>query len=148
MQIYKDASGLFVKGKYRAVMTAVLNLGISIILVKNIGLAGVFLGSIISRMVTTWWYDAWLLYRHGFHKSPLPYFRNCLSTMILIIVSTAIVQRFTLMWQGATWPDIVIKGILCVIVVNGIYLLIYGRSKEFRYLLSKVELILKKKSSV
>lgn len=148
VQIYKDASGLFVKGKYRAVMTAVLNLGISIILVKNIGLAGVFLGSIISRMVTTWWYDAWLLYRHGFHKSPLPYFRNCLSTMILIIVSTAIVQRFTLMWQGATWPDIVIKGILCVIVVNGIYLLIYGRSKEFRYLLSKVELILKKKSSV
>ena len=148
VQIYTDASGLFVKGKYRAVMTAVLNLGISIILVKNIGLAGVFLGSIISRMVTTWWYDAWLLYRHGFHKSPLPYFRNCLSTMILIIVSTAIVQRFTLMWQGATWPDIVIKGILCVIVVNGIYLLIYGRSKEFRYLLSKVELILKKKSSV
>ena len=68
--------------------------------------------------------------------------------MILIIVSTAIVQRFTLMWQGATWTDIVIKGILCVIVVNGIYLLIYGRSKEFRYLLSKVELILKKKSSV
>ena len=145
VQIYKDASGLFVKGKYRAVMTAVLNLGISIILVRRIGLAGVFLGSIISRMVTTWWYDAWLLYRHGFHKSPLPYFRNCLATTVLIIVSTALVEWLTQIWQKVTWPGIFIKGFFCVVVVNGIYLLLYGRSKEFKYLLGKVKLILKKK---
>ena len=145
VQIYKDASGLFVKGKYRAVMTAVLNLVISIILVRRIGLAGVFLGSIISRMVTTWWYDVWLLYRYGFQKSPLPYFRNCLSTTILVIVSTVLVQRLGLMWQEATWMGIFIKGILCVVVVNGLYLLIYGRSKEFRYLLDKVKSILLKK---
>lgn len=144
VQIYIDASGLFVKGKYRAVMTAVLNLGISIILVKCIGLSGVFLGSIISRMVTTWWYDAWLLYRHGFHKSPLPYFRNCLSTTILIIVSTVFVWRFTMLWQGTTWLGIFIKGIMCVVVVNGIYFLIYGRSQEFKYLLSKIKVIQKK----
>ena len=125
-------------------MTAVLNLGISIILVKCIGLSGVFLGSIISRMVTTWWYDAWLLYRHGFHKSPLPYFRNCLSTTILIIVSTVFVWRFTMLWQGTTWLGIFIKGIMCVVVVNGIYFLIYGRSQEFKYLLSKIKVIQKK----
>lgn len=147
VQIYKDASGLFVRGKYRAVMTAVLNLGISIILVKSIGLAGVFLGSIISRMVTTFWYDAWLLYKYGFHASPLPYFRNFLATMILIVLNTMLIQWITLPLYAATWAGIFLKGILCIVVVNGIYILIYGRSNEFHYLKDKIISILKKKKS-
>ena len=90
VRIYRDASGLFVRGKYRAVLAAVMNLIISIILVKKIGLAGVFLGSIISRMVTTWWFDAWILYKYGFHTSSWPFFRNFLATMLLTVLSTEI----------------------------------------------------------
>lgn len=145
VRIYKDASGLFVRGKYRAVLAAVMNLVISIILVKRIGLTGVFLGSIISRMVTTWWFDAWILYKYGFQTSPWPFFRNFLATMVLVILSTVLVERIAFPWQEASWPAIVIKGILCVLVTNGIYLLVYGRSEEFHYLTEKIKLILKRK---
>lgn len=145
VQIYKDASGLFVKGKYRAVMTAVLNLVISIILARKIGLAGVFLGSIISRMVTTWWYDVRLLYRHGFNMSPLPFFRNCLATTVLVVLSVVLVEKISFPWRDVSWGAFFIKGILCIGITNGIYLLIYGRSREFCYLLNKVREILKLK---
>lgn len=55
--IYRDACGLFWKGKLRPVMTAVLNIFISVFLVIRIGLAGVIWGTILSWILTTWWYD-------------------------------------------------------------------------------------------
>ncbi|KIR02422.1 Flippase [Lachnospiraceae bacterium TWA4] len=132
VQIYKNVTGLFVKGKYRAVVTAVLNLVISIILVQKIGLIGVFLGSIISRLVTTWWYDAWLLYRHGFNKSPLKFYIDCIVTMGLIVVCTAIIEFLCQAFTQPTFYSIFIRSIACLIISNGIWLLIYGRSREFK----------------
>lgn len=145
VRIYRDASGLFVRGKYRALLAAAMNLVISIILVKKLGLAGVFLGSIISRMVTTWWYDAWILYKYGFHVSPWPFYRNFLATLVLTVLSAVIIQSISVPWQSAVWLTILMKGILCVIITNGIYLLVYGRSEEFRYLVEKIRQILAKK---
>lgn len=147
VRIYRDASGLFVRGKYRALLAAVMNLVISIILVKKMGLAGVFLGSIISRMVTTWWFDAWILYKYGFHVSPWPFYRNFLATMVLTVLSTVVVQSIAVPWQETVWLTILFKGVLCVVITNGIYLLVYGRSEEFRYLVGKVKQILVKKKT-
>lgn len=137
VQIYKDASGLFVKGKYRAVMTAVLNLGISIILVRKIGLSGVFLGSIISRLVTTWWYDVWLLYRYGFKKSPVRFYLDCILTMLLIILNAGIIEWLCRPWRQTTIWTFIIRGIFCITVPNLVCLIFFGRSEECQYLLQK-----------
>lgn len=145
VQIYRNASGVFVRGKYRAVIAAVMNLVVSIILVKRIGLAGVFLGSIISRIAVSWWFDAFMLYKHGFHTSPWPFFRNFLATMSLTTVSIVLIQMITVPWQQVSWIMMMIKGILCVVIPNVIYLLVYGRSEEFRYLADKVKSLLVKK---
>ena len=145
VQIYKEASGLFVKGKYRAVMTAVLNLIISIILVKKMGLAGVFLGSIISRLVTTWWYDAWLLYRYGFEKSPWKYYINCIVTIGLIFTMTYAIEWICIPLNAGLIITIIIKGIVAVLLVNTVYLLLYGKNEECRYLYDKGKSIILKK---
>lgn len=143
VQIYKNASGIFVKGKYRAVATAVLNLVISIILVRRIGLAGVFIGSIVSRLVTTWWYDAWLLYRHGFGKSPCKYYLDCLIMLVLTGGIYQVIDLICMPIKYVTWISLCVKAVLCVILPNGVYLLLYGRSMEFRYLFQKIRHLIK-----
>lgn len=145
VQIYKNASGLFVRGKYRAVATAVLNLLFSILLVRIIGLPGVFLGSIISRMVTTWWYDAWILYHFGFHKSPAHYFVHCGVTMLLIYAVSGLIQLISAPIAETTWMSLFAQVALCVLIANGAYLLIYGRSPEFRYLIEHAKRYIGKK---
>ena len=70
---YKDACGLFYKGRYRPACSAALNLILSIIFVKYWGVAGVILATIISRFLTTWWFDAWMIYHYIFIKSPISY---------------------------------------------------------------------------
>ena len=137
VQNYKNASGLFLKGKYRPVATVILNLGISIILVKHIGLSGVFLGSIISRLTTTWWFDAWILYRHGFEKSPIGYYMDCIVTVGLIYGTTVLIRWICLPWAAVSWMGIIIRGTACVIIFHVVYIMIYGKSEEMHYLKEK-----------
>ena len=145
VQVYKEATGLFVKGKYRAVLNAVLNLGISIILVKQMGLSGVFLGSIISRITTIWWYDAWLLFKYAFEQSSLKYFLNCLTTLVWIFGLSALIEWICSPIQVALWFMIIIKAAACVIIVNLLYFIVYGRTEECKYLFAKGQQMIAKR---
>ncbi len=144
VQIYRKASGLFVRGKYRAVFTTVIGLTLSLVLVKQIGLPGVFLGTIISRMVTAWWYDAWLLHRHGFGTSPVPYYLSCLLTLAMVICCTAAIQG--LAYLVGVGDDgryhFMLRCVLCVLLPNGLFIAVHGRSPEFRNLLQRVKNLL------
>lgn len=145
VQVYCNASGVFIRGKYRAVATAVLNLVISIVLADRIGIAGVLLGSIISRMTTTWWFDAWLLYRSGFDQSPWRYYRECGITLILTAGCYLAVRWMFSGMPAATWPLLALQGITAAAVPTGVYLLLYSRSKEFAYLKEKLIILLRKR---
>lgn len=141
VQISKESSGLFVRGKYRPVATAVLNLVISIVLVQRIGVMGVFLGSIISRLVTTWWYDAWLLYRHAFGISPGGYYVEYMLALALIYGLAALIQ-WLCRTVPAGWGGLLLRGAVCMLLTNGALVLIYCRSKELRYLIQKEKKLL------
>lgn len=142
MQIYKDVTGLFVKGKYRPVATVILNLVISIILVKKMGIAGVFLGSIISRMCTTWAYDGWLIYTHAFHMSPIKFYADSIVCAIVItVLSIGIETLCTYAEVPVTVWGFIARGIICVAITNMALLLLYGRREEFKIVAQKAKSI-------
>ncbi len=145
VQIFRDATGLFVRGKYRPVATAILNLVISLILVRFLGLAGVFLGTIIARLLTTLWYDAWLVCRKGFGVSPLYYYAHAGLAVLLICVLSFGLRELFLVLPVHGWLAFVVQGLICAVVSNGCYLLLYGRTKEFHYLVQKLRRLLEKR---
>jgi O-antigen/teichoic acid export membrane protein len=144
--VYKDASGLFVKGKYRAVVSAVLNFVLSIILVQYWGIAGVFMGTIISRLLTTWWYDAWLLYKHGFGMSPVKYYARYIRSCAIIAIVTLLINFVSMPLSGVKWENLIVKLIICVFLVNMVFYLLFGRSEEFIYIVDKGKNIINKKT--
>lgn len=146
VQIFKDTTGLFKKGKYRPVATVILNLGISLILVKQMGIAGVFLGSIISRMCTTWWYDVWLIHKYAFHEKPMTFYFECIMSAGVIVMLAGIIQVLcTWMSISLSWSGIIIRGILCVVIVNGFLIISNRKREEFVYLQSKAKVLIKNK---
>lgn len=64
-----NATGLFTRDKYRPLIEALLNLSISIILVRKLGIGGVFIGTIFSGLLTYYWRTIYLLYRYAFKKN-------------------------------------------------------------------------------
>lgn len=146
IQIYKDITGLFVKGKYRPVATVILNLVISIVLVRRMGIAGVFLGSIISRLCTTWVYDGWLIHRHAFHVSPVRFYLDSILTAVMITVLSG-----AILWICATLGitggilGIVLRAIIAFVITNLALLLLYRNREEFRIVFNRVKAMLLRK---
>lgn len=132
--IYRDACGLFWKGKLRPVMTAVLNIFISVFLVIRIGLAGVIWGTILSWILTTWWYDPILIYRNVFKKSPISYFLSY-GKAVLITVGMGVIT----VWLSVRIPlenlgGFVLKGFVTVLTPNIGFFIFYHKTPEFFYL--------------
>lgn len=145
VQIFREACGVFVRGKYRPVATTVLNLGISLLLVKPMGIAGVFWGSIFSRMVTTWWFDAWLLCRTCFGVSPRRYYWESGLTVVLTGLCAGLVELLFRSHPAVTWPLLIFKAVTCAVISMGTWLLLNFRTPEFAYLKETGVALLKRK---
>lgn len=132
--IYKDACGLFWQGKYRPVATAITNLAVSLALVKPMGIMGVVLGTIISRFVTTWWFEPWLVYHNVFKVSCKEYFKRYALACIMVFCNIVVIDFITVPFSEVTFINLIVKGFLCLVVPNLTAVLLLHRIPEFQYL--------------
>ena len=63
---FRNAYGLFWIAKYRPIIMVIINIVISVVLVQLIGIEGVLIGTLISRLVTTAWLDPYIVHKYGF----------------------------------------------------------------------------------
>lgn len=131
---YRSACGLFWHGKFRPLFSALLNVVISILLVGPLGIAGVLLGTIISRFLTTWWYDPWIVHKYAFGISPVKYFLRYFRSLIIILITGALVQLASIPFSENTWLNFFIKLLICIVVPNFLFFALYRKSKEFKYI--------------
>lgn len=75
---YREAQGLYWYDRYKPIAESVINLGISIALAKSIGMAGVFIGTLVSLIITSFWVEPYVLYKYGFSRSLRQYFKKYL----------------------------------------------------------------------
>ena len=137
--IFKQATGLFVIGKYRPVLSVIANLVLSLIMVRSMGIGGVFLASIISRMSIAWCYDAWVIHRKGFDKSPVGFYLDCFAAILIITGLSELIQWIcNLLTLSASWGGLILRGVICAVIVNLFLLIWYGRREAFGIVKAKV----------
>ena len=74
---YRTTAALFDKMKLMPIYEVILNITISIILAKYLGIAGVFLGTSFAKLLTFTWSDPIVLYKHLFkHDGKFEYFKK------------------------------------------------------------------------
>ncbi len=132
--IYKDACGLFWNTRYRSLCMAIINIVSSVILVQYIGIAGVFLGTIISRLTTNFWFDPWTIHKNVFNKSLKNYFYRYLmytGSVIIAGVVTVCINKNIIYTPIIT---LTLRGIVCLVVPNLIFVILFFRTSEFKYI--------------
>lgn len=147
---YKSTLGLFKYGRYLLLVTAAINIAGDIILGQKFGLAGIYVATIIARLLTNTWYEPYAIFKYALHKNPIIYLGQYLKYAV-ILCGTTMLCVFLCSWIRAQLiVQIVIKIIICSVVPNGIFALIYGRTQEGKYLYEKIKMVsgkfLKKKS--
>lgn len=94
----REANGLFEKVKYLIIITALLNLVLSVILGKICGVAGILFATSISKILTMIWYEPKILFKYVFEKSTSVYwksqFKYIIMTLIVFTLSKIIILPF------------------------------------------------------
>ena len=135
---FTNAAGLFVRDKIRPLIEAVLNLVISIILTYYIGIAGVFIGTIISMALTVCWREPYLLYKYSFKRSVMDYWKVYFEFSFLTVLMGAIVVAAKHFIVIENFAGVIAEGIIVEIVVNLGFIGFLGRREEFRGLMDMV----------
>lgn len=138
---FRTSNGLFVEGRFRPVAMLVINVILSFVMAfwlggtygEEWGIIGVKLATIIASLLTLQWFDPWLVYKHVFKRPVLDY----LKTFLLYTLITAGCAAVTY-GLGALLPDFnrylrfVVLCLLCVIVPNGVVVLLFRNTPEFK----------------
>lgn len=144
---YREATGMYRQTKYVMVATAIVNLVMSVIMGKLIGLAGVLFATSIARISTYFWYEPKLLFRQFFNKNVKEYY---LSIIINIFVTLLVVFSCSFIfnnWVVTTWTDFFEKFLILSMVLTLLTFLLYSWNKEEKRLLRIVINTIRKQMS-
>lgn len=135
---FREATGLYRKTKYIMLATATINLVLSVVLGKTIGLSGIIFASAISRVVTYFWVEPKLLFRTYFGKSCLVYFlgiAKSLLTMFVIFLLEYFIIRYMI---PQTWLSLFLKAVLVGGISLAVTILVYCKTEGFQLIKQKV----------
>lgn len=136
---FKAAAGIFQDDKWVALVQAIVNLVTSIIAVLIIGLPGVYVGTIIQRMVAIIWKPI-IVYRKQFGKDARKYFVNFIKYSVTSIIACAInLFLIHILFHEVTVLTFLCMTLVTTIVPNIIFLLMRGNDVEFRELLLRIK---------
>lgn len=135
INIFKSKAGIFSQDKYVPIIESVINLGSSLILVKYLGLAGIFIGTTISSITIPLWIQSKLVYNNVFNKSVLEYFKKYVIYIIMTVIASIITNRICYIFEiNNNFTSLIFKGITCFIIPNMLFLLVFFKTSEFQYL--------------
>ena len=132
--IYKSTMGLFKHGQYVLLITAIVNLIGDVIFGYEYGVFGIFLATAVSRLFTNTWYDPMVVFKYGFHLKFGAYIARYCGYLVLLIGTCAICFG---MCELVTLPLIlrlIIKCVICIVIPNFIFVAVFHRFSEFKYL--------------
>ena len=129
-----NGCGLFMRDRIRPLVEGGVNLVVSVVLAKAIGIAGVFIGTVVSGALTYFWREPWLLRRHVFHRGFGEYLliqAGWLAlTAAMCAAGSVLFSKLSMDFWG-----FVLKVLIAGIASNLIILLVTFRTGECRYFL-------------
>lgn len=138
--IFKSKAGLFSQDKYIPVIEGIINLVSSIILARKFGLVGIFIGTTISTVAIQLWNQPRIVYKHVFSTPVIEYFKKYIFYAVLTILTGVLTTNIcNLVDINLPWISLIIKGIICVLIPNIIYILVFYKTEEFIYLWNTIK---------
>ena len=143
--VFRDSLGLFWFDRYKSVAGALLNLVISIVLARQYGTIGVFLGTLLSALLTSFWVEPWILYRHSLGVPVRLYFYRYFAYTVITGAAGYLTHLLCRRISGTVWTVLGVRFLICLAVPNIIFLICYVRTTEFRFLFQKLWSVINKR---
>lgn len=145
IDIAKNAAGLYHPDRFVPTLEALLNMGISIVMAKQYGIAGVLLGTLVSFLVFSFWTKPFFVYRDVFDVPFKKYVvwegKKILISLLLALITWYAVSLVSL---NNMLLSFCVKTVLSLLLSNGLLVLVYIKTEEFQYLRGLIERVIKR----
>ncbi len=134
---FRDAKGLFKKDWFKPLIESSVSIGLAIGLSYVWGVLGILLGYVISSLFIGLPIESYMLYKHGFKRSVLPYFLKVALVIIYAAGVTALTYYICTFipveksLAGFGW--FVLEALFCIAFSSGAYILATFKTPEFGY---------------
>lgn len=142
--VFKESCGLFWNDKYKSLVESVVNIVFSLLLVDKFGIVGVLIGTTISTLGVCFWVEPYVLFKNYFQISLFEYFKSFIKYTVVSFVSIVMILNIANLFELGFVGDFLFRLLLCVIIPNVMFLLIFHRCEEFQYFKNIVIRILSK----
>ncbi|WP_249311000.1 lipopolysaccharide biosynthesis protein [Congzhengia minquanensis] len=131
-----DSSGLFNHLRLKAVLEVFINLAVSFLflMVFQMGVYGVLLGTTVSIAATCLWWEPYVIFKYAFRSSSLPYFIKY-GVYFAVTLITAVLSRLVCdQIPGDGFVALILSGLVSFAFAAAAVLLLFGRTREFQSL--------------
>ena len=130
--LYKDASGMWHEDRLRPLTAALTNLALNLILVQFIGIYGILLSTVLAIICVGM---PWLLHNLFtviFEKKHMwPYIGRLAKYCFVVLISCTVTYLICSRISIGLVPTILIRGVICMIVPNLLYFLVFRKTEEY-----------------
>lgn len=145
---YKDAAGIWHQDRFRPIINAGVNLIMNLIMVQFWGIYGVLLSTVISTLIISVPWVIHNLFTYLFDRAEL---RKYIIRFLIYILMDFIVCVFTYFvcsfLQFGNWLDLLVKGVICCLLPNMLFWLMFKKTNEFKMSKGLFKRILKRKKT-
>lgn len=132
LNMYKDASGIWHKDRFRPLTTALSNLFLNLLLVNHWGIYGVILSTVLSTVFVGMPWLLHNLFTHIFNTGNLKgYLSTFFKYIIVVILCCALTYLICTCIPLTGIPEIVTKLLICLFIPNTAFFLVYRKTQEF-----------------
>lgn len=144
--VFREATGLYTKTKLVMLATAGINIIVSIIWGRLMGLAGILFATSFSRLITYFWYEPKILFKNYFGKSCRIYFAEIIRNLLYTVLFVAVLRIVTYRIIPETWGNLVVKACLVFILIVLLCAGVYRKSEGIILLGDKIKVMFNSKA--
>jgi len=140
---FKEAAGIWQKDKLRPFVSMGINIVGNLVLVNVFGVSGVVIATMLCYLLTLPWLNNTLFKSVFTHVKPSENLFRILKYFIVTAIA-CVATYLPTMLLGDSFLDFCLRVLMCLVIPNIIFAIIFFRSPEFEYFKAQMKSIVKK----
>ena len=143
--VYKDAAGMWHEDRFRPLCTALTNLILNLIFVQFMGIYGVLLSTVLSTLFVGMPWVIKNIFTVVLKRDFREYIKKLLLYVCAAICGWAITYALCLLVRGSLIVVLAIRVLLCIIICNCFYIMVFHNKDEFKQTIKLIDGIVGRK---
>jgi O-antigen/teichoic acid export membrane protein len=132
--IFKSAQGLWWEDRYRSFIEGIVNIVLSICLVKHIGVYAVLISSITAMVIVSIPWETYVLFSKYFKKGLIEFYSQLFASIFTSFICGMITFYLSRLWNIDGLLRLIYCSVISILIPNIVFLLFYFHNENFKWM--------------